>query len=280
MGEPSICDILKEPLLGHGMNSKSEKDLQEGFEWQRSKQFPTYNPILGEYQARACVELGHGKSALDLPCGDGTLTSIFAEEFERVVGVDASSTHLKTARERLPAVEFHEALIEEFTPTEKFDSIFMINILEHLSDPVDVLRKVAEWLNPGGVIVAQVPNADAVNRRINEFMGAVNSRDELSPFDLNVAGHRRYYRMSSLIDHVEQAGLNVKSTGGVFYKMLSTPQMDWLLSQEQWENAGYGWGREGAEQEKDWRAAFCEACYLLGKERPEDCNIVYACITV
>lgn len=262
------------------MISDQEKQRQEGYEWQRTKTFPTYNPILGYYQAKTCLDNAKGVSVLDLPCGDGTLTEIFSGHFSRVVGVDASSVHLAEARKRLPNGIFHETLIEEFKPDEKFDSIFMINILEHLDDPVGVLKKVSGWLSPGGVVVIQVPNADAVNRRINLLMGAINSCDELSPFDLNIGGHRRYYRMDSLIDHVKEAGLRITSQGGVFYKMLSTPQMDWLLSQPQWENAGFGWGREGSEKEKDWRAAFCEACYLLGKERPEDCNIIYVCATI
>jgi 2-polyprenyl-3-methyl-5-hydroxy-6-metoxy-1,4-benzoquinol methylase len=262
------------------MFNQTEKEIQESFTWQRSKEFPTYNPILGKYQALACIDVAAGESVLDLPCGDGTLTEIFSRNFKKVVGVDASSKHLFEARKRLPNVEFYESLIEEFAPKEKFDSIFMLNILEHLDDPVSVLQKVSSWLNPGGVIVVQVPNADAINRRINLLMGSINSCDELSPFDINVAGHRRYYRMSSLVDDIQKAGLKVKSTGGVFYKMLSTVQMDWLLSQKQWDSAGFGWGRDGAENEKDWRAAFCEACYRLGKERPEDCNIIYACITL
>lgn len=262
------------------MRQNPEKISQETFEWQRSKNFPAYSLILGQYQAKVCIELGHGSSVLDMPCGDGALTAIFAQHFPRVVGLDASSKHLAEARRRLPGVEFHESLIEEFEPTEKFDSIFMLNILEHIEDPVYVMRRVSGWLNPGGVIVVQVPNADAINRRINLLMGAISACDELSPFDINVAGHRRYYRMSSLLDHIHAAGLKVRETGGVFYKMLSTPQMDWLLSQPQWDDAGFGWGREGSEREKDWRTAFCEACYQIGKDRPEDCNIVYACATL
>ena len=34
----------------------------------------------------------------------------------------------------------------------------------------------------------------------------------------------------------------------------------------------------GAEM-KDWKAEFCRACYEIGKEYPEDCNIIVACIT-
>jgi len=101
------------------MSSSNEKVLQEAYEWQRSKNFPSYSPILGHYQAKTSIELAHGNSALDLPCGDGTLTKIFAQHFQRVVGLDVSPTHLAEARKRLPNVEFHESLIEEFVPKVK-----------------------------------------------------------------------------------------------------------------------------------------------------------------
>jgi hypothetical protein len=59
--------------------------------------------------------------------------------------------------------------------------------------------------------------------------------------------------------------------------MLSTPQMDWFLKNGLWEEGGFGWGRVGSEK-KDWRKEFCRACYEIGKERPEDCNVIYAVI--
>lgn len=61
--------------------------------------------------------------------------------------------------------------------------------------------------------------------------------------------------------------------------MLSTPQIDWLLTHGPWEEGGYGWGRVGAEKEKNWRWEFCRACYEYGKQHPEECNVIYACGT-
>lgn len=97
----------------------------------------------------------------------------------------------------------------------------------------------------------------------------------LSPFDIQVVGHRRAYDMETLLRDAQNAGLRVIRTGGVFYKMLSQVQINWLLEQPQWAEGGYGWGRVGAEGSKDWRKAFCDACYEFGRQRPEDCNVIY-----
>lgn len=260
------------------MSTDNEKALQETFTWARSQVFSDYNGVLGYYQVQACLEYARGKSLLDMPCGDGVLTSLLAPKFERVVGIDASSKHLALAKERLPSVEFHEALIEEFETSERFDTITLLNILEHVVDPVGVLQKAAGLLNDDGVMLVHVPNAYAVNRRLAVLMGTLTEPEELSPFDINVVGHRRSYSTKTLCDDVEKAGLKVSATGGVFYKMLSTPQIDWFLKNGLWDDGGFGWGRVGVEK-RDWRAEFCRASYELGRQHPEDCNIIYACVT-
>ena len=73
------------------MNDNMEKALQERFTWERSGMFTDYNAILGYYQAKACLEHARGSSLLDMPCGDGAVTSMLAPSFSTVVGVDASS---------------------------------------------------------------------------------------------------------------------------------------------------------------------------------------------
>jgi 2-polyprenyl-3-methyl-5-hydroxy-6-metoxy-1,4-benzoquinol methylase len=259
------------------MSDNREKELQESFPWERSKYHADYNQVLAFYKVKSCIENSVGDSLLDIACGDGMLTEMFASHFNTIVGVDASSKHLDEARKRVPTATFYEALIEEFECEEKFDSIFMLELLEHLQDPVAVLKKVSSFLKPEGRIIVHVPNCDAVNRKIAVLMGTLTSCDELSPFDLEILGHRRSYNLKTLRKDIEQAGLNVIRTGGIFYKMLSTPQMDWFLKNGLWDS-GHGWGRTGMETARDWKAEFCRASYEYGLEHPEDCNVIYACI--
>lgn len=256
-----------------------EKQRQEQFPWQRSEFHTDYNSVLAHYKVQSCFEHVRGTSLLDLACGDGVMTRMFASRFQQVVGVDASSRHLAKARQLVPQATFHESLIEEFETEERFDSVLLLDILEHVVDPVRVLRKAAKFLADQGVLIVHVPNSRAVNRQIAVLMGTLMSCDELSPFDIQVAGHRRSYHLASLEQDIAAAGLRLQQTGGIFYKMLSTPQMDWFLKNGLWEEGGFGWGRVGAEKMKDWKAEFCRACYEYGRTHPEDCNIIYACVT-
>ena len=256
-----------------------EKLRQENFPWERSKYHTDYNSILAHYKVLSCLEHAHGESLLDLACGDGLITTMFSSHFRRIVGVDASSVHIEEARKRLPMAGFYDSLIEDFETDERFDSVFLLDILEHVVDPVSSCGKLPAFLTANGILIAHVPNAHAINRRLAVLMGTLLSCEELSPFDIHVAGHRRAYTMESLTRDVTSAGLDIAAAGGIFYKMLSTAQMDWFLKNGLWEEGGFGWGRVGEENEKDWKAEFCRACYELGKERPEDCNIIYICAT-
>lgn len=258
-------------------HQRDEKRRQENYPWSRSTYHTEYNAILGYYKVQSCLEHIQGTSLLDIACGDGLITAQFKPYFSRIVGVDASSVHLTSARKRLPDAQFHESLIEELNLSEKFDTALILDLLEHVIDPIIVIRKAASFLKNDGVLIVHVPNANAINRKIAVLMGTMKSCDELSPFDIEVAGHRRSYTLDSLKEDIKNAGLRVTETGGIFYKMLSTPQMDWFLRNGFWEEGGHGWGRVGAEKEKDWRWEFCRACYEYGRQRPEDCNIIYAC---
>lgn len=260
------------------MSNSNEKKLQETYVWSRSTFHSEYNKYLARYKVLSCLEHIRGGSLLDLACGDGMMTEMFAQKVSRVVGVDANGAHVAEARKRLPKATFYECLIEDLELDEKFDTVTMLDLLEHVVDPIEVLRKAATFLNDNGILIIHVPNANAINRRLAVLMGTLESCEELSPFDLQIAGHRRSYTLDTLKADIAMAGLKIESTGGIFYKMLSTPQMDWFLKNGLWEEGGFGWGRVGGEQ-KDWRAEFCRASYELGKQHPEDCNIIFACIT-
>ena len=107
----------------------------------RDAVYQSYNHYLGYYQVQFCLEHARGGSLLDMPCGDGALTEMFAPHFDRVVGVDASAKHLSEAKKRLPGVTFHKGLIEDIVLDETFDMVAMLNVLEHVQNPVLVRRK-------------------------------------------------------------------------------------------------------------------------------------------
>jgi len=256
---------------------------QQQFKWTRTGYHPEYNKQLSKYKVVSCLEQvgfyckdesSTARSLLDIACGDGFITEQLAASFGKVVGIDANAQVVEKARQRVPGAEFHNALAEEFASSERFSVVTLLDLLEHVQSPVDLLRHLKGFLRPDGVIIIHVPNAKAINRELNVLMGSLTHCEELSPFDIEIAGHRRSYCMQSLIEDVKEAGLVPVNKGGIFLKLLSTPQMDYLLSAHQWDSAEHGWGRSG-DTSIDWKDRFCEASYRLGLQHPEMCNVLH-----
>ena len=57
--------------------------------WSRTTFHSEYNRYLAQYKVESCMENMRGTSLLDLACGDGLMTGMFAQKMDRVVGVDA-----------------------------------------------------------------------------------------------------------------------------------------------------------------------------------------------
>jgi SAM-dependent methyltransferase len=256
---------------------------QQQFKWTRTGYHPEYNSQLSKYKVFSCLEQislhcsdknSQERSLLDIACGDGFITEQLSSHFGKVVGVDANSDVIEQAKTRVPSAEFHNALAEEFYSDELFSVVTLLDLLEHVQSPVNLLSHLKSFLKPEGVLIIHVPNALAINRQLNVLMGSLTHCEELSPFDIEIAGHRRSYCTQTLLEDIRSAGLVPVDQGGIFLKLLSTPQMDYLLSASQWGNAEHGWGRSG-DKSVNWKDRFCEASYKLGNEHPEMCNVIH-----
>lgn len=205
---------------------ENERDRIDGVAgWFSS--FEGFNGKIIRYTARYLVGLCRGCTVLELGCADGSITGFLAERFARIVAVDGSGDMIARARERVarPNVEFVCILFEELHLAERFDTAWLTHILEHVEDPVRVLRVAREHLAPGGVVIAGVPNASSVHRLVGVEMGILTATTELSEMDHRL-GHRRVYTPDLLRQHAREAGLRVVDDGGYFLKPLSNSQME------------------------------------------------------
>lgn len=219
-------------------------------EWYRSREDFDYNLI--KYGMQVLRHHAAGPRVLEMGCADGVMTEELVATFPKVEVVDGSVAYIEETRRRAPGVAaFHLALFEEFTPHGTFNSIIMARVLEHLADPVGILRRASAWLAPGGAIHVVVPNAESLHRRIGLAMGLIQRLDELHERDLK-AGHRRVYDVDTLHRDVEAAGLTIINWTGIFLKPLSNDQM------------------------RSWPKELLDALFTVGRDLPRYCAEIYA----
>ena len=81
---------------------------------------------------------------LDLGCGAGFLAFVLAQKAKEVVGIDITKENIAKARQKfkLPNLKFILGDILEYNFKESFDIIVLSNVLEHLKERVDFLKRL------------------------------------------------------------------------------------------------------------------------------------------
>lgn len=217
--------------------------------------------VMHPYMVRSFQPYFRPGSMLELGSFKGDFTKRLLPHFQDLTCVEASAEAVATARATFgDRVSIHHALFEEVTLPGRFDNIVMTHVLEHLDDPVGVLRRVNdEWLAPGGRFFLVCPNANAASRRIAVKMGLISAPEAVTPSEV-AHGHRITYSADTLARDAKAAGLSVVYRSGIFFKALANFQWDRLLKTD------------------IITPAYLDGCYELGKEYPDLCaSILLVC---
>ena len=164
-----------------------------------------------------------GPEGLELGPAEGQMTQFLIDDFERLTLVEGASQLLECIPD-YPNILKINSLFENYEPDQKFNTIVMEHILEHVDNPVEILNRAKNWLAPQGRLLIGVPNGNSIHRLAAVKMGLLSDQCELNPQDLAL-GHRRVYIRETLVEDILAAGLSVVELGGVFFKPLSNQQI-------------------------------------------------------
>jgi 2-polyprenyl-3-methyl-5-hydroxy-6-metoxy-1,4-benzoquinol methylase len=239
------------------MSTTAERQRLDAVVDSYGEAYAPFDAAMRGYMMRALAPHLRDGPCLQVGCAHGDQTSLIAERFGDLTVVEPARAFLDLAAARAPpGVRFVEGLIEDFETDRRFETIFFSHVLEHVEDAVACLKRLGALLSPTGRLFVVVPNAEAASRRIAVKMGVLEHLESLSAADL-AAGHRRVYRLDTLVADARRAQLGVLDTGGIFFKPLANFQLDALMD-----------GPLIGE-------AFMEGCYELGKEHPTFCASIY-----
>lgn len=190
-------------------------------------QYDFDNEILLNWYPQRIINHASGcASLLELGLGHGYSTTIFSKSYRRHLVLDGSQAVIQNFKSKYPncEAEIVETYFETFDTEEKFDLIVMGFILEHVDDPILVLKHYRKFLAPKGRMFIAVPNAEVLNRRLGYAAGLLKDMQELSENDY-ILGHQRYYTVETLSQDIAAAGYSIALMEGIYLKPLSTSQM-------------------------------------------------------
>jgi 2-polyprenyl-3-methyl-5-hydroxy-6-metoxy-1,4-benzoquinol methylase len=217
--------------------------------WYTSQQLD-FDRRLTWYNYQTFKPLLHGTVGLELGPAEGVMTQHLVNDFRRLTVVEGAQ-ELLDAIPPAPNLIKVCSLFEDFRPDSLFDTVVMSHILEHVKDPVGLLRQGKSWLARGGRLIASVPNGHSLHRLAAAKMGLLAHPCELNERD-HALGHRRVYTPATFRDAFDGAGVRVIGSGGVFLKPVTNKQI-----------------------EDTWTERMMDGFFELGKDFPQNSAELY-----
>ena len=96
-----------------------------------------------------------GRDVCDFGCGAGLFLEALKSDCSSVFGIELQERHLSSMRNRgIPCSSSLEDL-----PNNSIDCMVSFHVIEHLPDPLYILRALYRKLKPGGILILEVPHA-------------------------------------------------------------------------------------------------------------------------
>lgn len=244
---------------------KPERDYdKEALDTKDHKYAYNFDNVLRKYMMRSFLPFisDFDGRALEMGCNEGEFTEILFGHFKDLTVIEAAKSLVENTKQRVgEKVKFVNTTFEEYESEEKFDYVFLMHTLEHLDEPVEVLKKVNGWLAENGKLFLVCPNANAPSRQIAVKMGLISHNAAVTPSEYE-HGHRITYSLDTLEREAAAADLNVVHRSGIFFKALANYQFDKLL----------------ALDDEIISEAYLEGCYKLGMIYPDlSASIMLVC---
>lgn len=260
LGRTNGAFINMELHLKNGENMNSKRDYNNEIKDTNDHKY-AYGfdfDVMHPFMIKSFEPFFNKGSLLELGSFKGDFTRRFLPYFKDVTCVEASDAAIAEAKPKLGnKVKFVNSLFEKATLPKRYDNIVLTHVLEHLDDPVLVLKRINdEWLAEGGRFFLVCPNANAPSRQIAVKMGLITHNAAVTAAEAE-HGHRCTYTLDTLERDAVAAGLNVVHRSGIFFKALANFQWDRLL------------------QTDIISEEYLEGCYKLGQHYPDLCSSIF-----
>jgi SAM-dependent methyltransferase len=105
---------------------------------------------------------------LDVGCGHGRLLQLLERQGvarDRLYGLDLDERTVRPLAQQGYRASVER--VEDCThiPEATLDLVTMFHVIEHVDDPGAVMRRIASWMAPGGVLAIETPNIDSTDAR-------------------------------------------------------------------------------------------------------------------
>jgi GT2 family glycosyltransferase/2-polyprenyl-3-methyl-5-hydroxy-6-metoxy-1,4-benzoquinol methylase/tetratricopeptide (TPR) repeat protein len=150
------------------------------------------------------------KRILDIGCGAGRLGEVLKQRQQAtVIGVETVPAAAKQAQARLDDLFEEDIESLQLSDREPFDVVVCADVLEHLKNPLAVLRKIHHWLKPNGRVVISLPNV----QHHTVVRGLLEGHWTYEPAGLLDETHLRFFTRREMEKMLFRAGFEIEHCG-------------------------------------------------------------------
>lgn len=214
--------------------------------------------VMHHYMLKSFLPFIRHSDVLELGCYQGAFTKRLQDLFSDITCIEASDDAIAIARSALRSdVKFIQGTFEKVKLDRKYNNIVMTHVLEHIDDPVSVLKRIKnEWLAEDGNFFLVCPNANAPSRQIAVKMGLIEYNSAVTDGERK-HGHRVTYTFDTLERGAKLAGFKIAHRSGIFFKALANFQWDKIL------------------QTDIVSKEYLDGCFELGQVYPDLCASIF-----
>lgn len=192
--------------------------------WDPSSEFKplhAINPLrLGWIQEHVPIA---GKKVLDVGCGGGILAESMAVAGAQAKGIDLSEKALKVADlhslETGVKVEYEYISAENLAQKEagQYDVVTCMEMLEHVPDPLSIIKSCAALVKPGGKVFFST-----LNRNPKSYLFAIIGAEYvLRILPKGTHDYKKFIKPSELNEFIREAGLELNELIGLSYNPIT-----------------------------------------------------------
>jgi 2-polyprenyl-3-methyl-5-hydroxy-6-metoxy-1,4-benzoquinol methylase len=168
---------------------------------------------------------------LELGPAEGLMTKKLLEFDKNLYVIEGSNIFADKLKKEYPAINVINNLFEEVKLNLQFDNIVLGHVLEHVENPVELLKIVKQWLKNDGIVLCAVPNARSLHRQAAVHMGLMKTIFTLSDKDRH-HGHMRLYTPETLLTDFLESNFEIIHSGGYWLKPISDIQIESTWTRE------------------------------------------------
>lgn len=169
-------------------------------------------------------EEGGGELLLDLGCGNGEFGSEIKKRglYSEVYGVDIDERCIRLSAKKgliVEKIDLNNAKLP--FDDNQFDAVTALEVIEHINDPLRLMKEVKRVLCPSGVSILSTPNIQWVHHIFRLILGhgprtSFSCEEKYFGSDFYDSGHVNYFTIKDVTNLLSAVGFELINASGTY----------------------------------------------------------------